>query len=390
MSKQVISNSGLVVTEIVNKSNANFTELYQVETSVSNTIVFDSIRGYRHGTWDTPITGTITLDDATAVEGACAVMIWRGSSNPTFSGGTIQSISGVITELGTYSIYFHYINSRININVFNVDGSVDITAPVLLSATIEDADPTDIVMVFSEAVTGTNLGFTIAGTTSTSFSSISGSGTTTITGVLGTSAATGETITLDYSSSTGDLEDSSGNVLASFTGSSVTNNIAGIVAFDITPNGLLSESPASSNEWLSGSGGNWNGYGVSDNAFSGDFEFEILVDNITKHTNVMFGMSLNSGNVAYNDGTFPWEYVLYENTTNLKAKDTVNSGSFITVAQVLPFNSNDKLTFKRASSVITLEFNGSNIYTFPTNTSADLYLHIAAPSVQYVSQPKAG
>ena len=46
-------------------------------------------------------------------------------------------------------------------------------------------------MVFDEDVTGTNLGFTIAGTTSTTFASISGSGTT-WTGVLATAAAFGE------------------------------------------------------------------------------------------------------------------------------------------------------------------------------------------------------
>ena len=83
-------------------------------------------------------------------------------------------------------------------------------------------------MVFSEAVTMTDLvdnGFTLSGTTSTVFSSISGSGTT-WTGVLGTAAVSTETITLSYSSVTGDVVDGSSNALATFSGTAVTNNVS--------------------------------------------------------------------------------------------------------------------------------------------------------------------
>lgn len=101
--------------------------------------------------------------------------------------------------------------------------------PFLVSATIEDAAPTDIVMVFNEVVTGTNLGFTIAGTTSTTFSSISGSGTDTITGVLAVAAEFGETVTLSYNDAVGDIIDGDSNPLATFSGTSVTNNIVGFI-----------------------------------------------------------------------------------------------------------------------------------------------------------------
>ena len=97
-------------------------------------------------------------------------------------------------------------------------------APTLISATIEDASPTDIVMVFDQVVTGTNLGFTINGTTSSTFASISGSGTNTITGVLAVAAVDGETITLDYNDAVGDIQGTS-LPLATFSGTSVTNNV---------------------------------------------------------------------------------------------------------------------------------------------------------------------
>ena len=226
-----VKGTNLTPTEVDN----NFSEIGTVSISTSNTMLFDKIGGYRHGTWATPLTGALVLDTTGAVEGGCAVAIWNGSSNPTISGGTIESLSGNITTSGTYSIYFHYLNGRFNVNIFNVSGGVtDTTAPTLTSATIEDAAPTNVVMVFSEAVTMTDLvdnGFTLAGTTSTVFSSISGSGTT-WTGVLGSAATNGETITLSYSSATGDVVDGNSNILATFTGNSVTNNIAGNFALN--------------------------------------------------------------------------------------------------------------------------------------------------------------
>jgi len=102
----------------------------------------------------------------------------------------------------------------------------DVTAPTVQSMTIEDANPDKIVIVFDEVVTGTNLGFTIAGTTSTSFSSITGSGTNTITGTLAVTAENGESVTLAYNSAVGDIVDGSANALATFAATSVTNNIA--------------------------------------------------------------------------------------------------------------------------------------------------------------------
>ena len=216
-----VKGTNLTPTEV----DENFQHVGVIEASTSNTITFAKLNNSR-GTWTTPITGAIVIDLTDAVDNAAGVVIWSGSSNPTITGGTIQNTSGVITTAGTYSIYFHYLDGRFNVNIFNVSGSGgDVTAPTLTSITIEDAAPTNVVMVFDEAVTGTNLGFTLSGTTSTTFASISGSGTT-WTGVLATAAVNGETITLSYDSGTGDFADSSSNVLASITNQAVTNNVA--------------------------------------------------------------------------------------------------------------------------------------------------------------------
>jgi hypothetical protein len=130
-------------------------------------------------------------------------------------GGEIENTDYIVTDL----------------QITIVD-TADVTAPLLSTSTIEDAAPTNIVMVFNEAVTFTNLvanGFTIGGTTSTAFASISGSGAT-WTGVLGTAAANGESVTIAYSSATGDVADLAANDLATFTAVAVTNNVAAAAA----------------------------------------------------------------------------------------------------------------------------------------------------------------
>lgn len=128
-----------------------------VDTSTSATVLFDQVTGCRHGTWANPITGDITLDETGVVEGGCAVVIWRGATNPIFIGGTIQSTSGVITVDGIYSVYLMYINGRFNVNIFNVanPGAVFIFSDLFTGGTIDTAKWT-IVNPASEVVFSQN------------------------------------------------------------------------------------------------------------------------------------------------------------------------------------------------------------------------------------------
>ena len=103
--------------EVKNIVNENDT----VDTSTSSTVLFDEVTGYIHGTWTTPITGDITLDETGAVEGGCAVVVFSGLENPNFITTLTKSSSGIITVQGLYSIYIHYIAGRYNINIFNVE-----------------------------------------------------------------------------------------------------------------------------------------------------------------------------------------------------------------------------------------------------------------------------
>jgi hypothetical protein len=98
--------------------------------------------------------------------------------------------------------------------------------PTLSSAIIYDANPDQVVMIFDQAVKATtsNLGWSLSGTTSSSFSSVNGAGILWI-GTLATPATSSETITMSYSSSTGTFEDYFGNALQNIASYSVDNDV---------------------------------------------------------------------------------------------------------------------------------------------------------------------
>lgn len=111
--------------------------------------------------------------------------------------------------------------------LLGLGGGGDIIPPTITSRVVNNANPNQIVLTFSESVTATTAGFTARRNgTNWVVSSISGSGTSwTLT--MATSAASGETLDLSYNSATGNTLDGAGNELASFTNQSVTNNISG-------------------------------------------------------------------------------------------------------------------------------------------------------------------
>lgn len=103
----------------------------------------------------------------------------------------------------------------------------DTTPPTVVSATVENANPNQVVVVFSESVTVTTAGWSFRrNTTNWAVSSVAGSGTT-WTFTMATSAASGETIDRSYNPATGATVDGAANELGSFTNASVTNNVGG-------------------------------------------------------------------------------------------------------------------------------------------------------------------
>ena len=109
--------------------------------------------------------------------------------------------------------------------------SSDSTAPTITTATVEDANPDKLVVVFSEVVTITNTtGLTITGAATPTLNAPTGSGSTTITFTLSTALTNGQSVTLNVSSSN-TIKDTANNALAATT-RTITNNVAAPVSYE--------------------------------------------------------------------------------------------------------------------------------------------------------------
>lgn len=128
---------------------------------------------------------------------------------------------------------------------FSTTAAADTTAPTISSATIENAAPSNLVVVFSEAVTiGALTGLSITGTSAPTISSVTGSGTSTLTFVLSAAAVNGNVWTLDVLG-TNTIKDTAAtpNALAATT-QAITNNVA---AADTTAPTYITGFPATAN-----------------------------------------------------------------------------------------------------------------------------------------------
>ena len=112
----------------------------------------------------------------------------------------------------------------------SVTSSVDTTAPTILTAKVEDANPDKLVVVFSEVVTITDItGLTITGAVTPTLSTPTGSGSNTITFTLSAALTNGQSVTLNVSSNT--IKDAANNSLAATT-RAITNNVAASATYD--------------------------------------------------------------------------------------------------------------------------------------------------------------
>ena len=116
--------------------------------------------------------------------------------------------------------------------------SSDTTAPTILIATVENAAPDKLVVVFSEAVNITDLtGLTITGDVTPILSAQTGSGSNTITFTLSAALTNGQSVTLNVASNNS-IEDAANNTLTATT-KAITNNVAVAAAYDVDYQAVL-------------------------------------------------------------------------------------------------------------------------------------------------------
>ena len=145
-------------------------------------------------------------------------------------------------------------------------GGGDVTAPTVTSATVENADPDTIVVVFSESVTGvsaTGWSFKKNGSAWT-ISTVTGSGTTWNFN-MASAAVNGDTLLRSYNSATGATVDGSSNELVTFTDSAVTNNVAAGVDYLAWTTLSASHEQITTNQGIRKKTGEGNAFGTSSN-----------------------------------------------------------------------------------------------------------------------------
>lgn len=182
------------------------------------------------------LTGTYTYADTESdVEGVTTFRWYRanngsGAGRAIISGATSSTYVPTLSDVGKY-IQFGVTPKAVTgtltgTQVLSAYSGpivlVDVIAPTVSSMTATGANT--VVVVFSEAVTGTIAGWSFSNGSAVGITSRSGDGTNTWTFTTSGTMAFGETLTASYAP--GDVEDLAGNALASFTGSSITNSIA--------------------------------------------------------------------------------------------------------------------------------------------------------------------
>ena len=355
------------------------------------------------------ITATGLADDATALNdltykiynGATDAFIVAKGSHTSDADVTVTGTTVVINNVNIGALG---IGDTVKVTAVDDDGVPlegdlsatftvtvgDVTAPTLVSATIEDASPTDMVMVFSEIVTGTNLGFTIAGTTSTVFASISGSGTTTITGVLATAAANGETITLAYDSAVGDIVDAASNDLATFGATGVTNNIAAagyvMITDSLATDTDLTFAAGTPNQWSADLA---NGWGVVTAQYTGAFDVKAFVQ---ENLNKDFGIGIDDDNTNANPAT----WIAEAHVSELKELFINNTGSPDVTGVTATVNAATYIRLTRVSAAADILFYYSNaggaeqlIHTFTGNAAATYIKFVIGGITRIISDLQA-
>ena len=140
----------------------------------------------------------------------------------TITVGTAYVSTDTINVTGTFT--GHSLNSIL----LAAEVVTNNVAPTVVSMTVENAAANDLVVVFNEIVTATNIGYAFrVAAGARALDAIAGSGTTTLTFTINGAAITnGQALDLSYDSGTGDTENAAAVEVVSFTQDTVTNNVA--------------------------------------------------------------------------------------------------------------------------------------------------------------------
>lgn len=202
------------------------------QVSWSTATAFDQwLTIYAQHTMSADITLTKTTSGAKAGYGAIKRIVADGSHTVTYSAfkETIGS-AGYDNRSGIVNVaYFVYDGTDYWISWSQElnQTPLDITAPTLSSATVEDANKDKIVLTYNESLDTGSVpatgDFSVSGGKSVSSVAIAGA---VVTLTVSSAYAYGNTITVSYTKGSNPIQDASGNNAGNLSSQSVTNNIS--------------------------------------------------------------------------------------------------------------------------------------------------------------------
>ena len=223
--------SGPEVNEITGFQNA---PMKAVATFNDTNFIIDGTKGYTNTVVETGATRTISANGSGHNLGNVLQVRYQFDIDCTITLAgfdTLGNNTGKIDPIpaGTYDFWFA--STPLGIILTIPLGKVT-SIPILLSATVEDANPNNLILVFNEAVTATNIGYAFrvdAG--ARTLNAISGSGSTTLTfTIAGASILFGEVLDISYDSSTGDTIGVTTSLeVADYTQTEAINNVGNLV-----------------------------------------------------------------------------------------------------------------------------------------------------------------
>ncbi|OGO84910.1 MAG: hypothetical protein A2Y24_02325 [Clostridiales bacterium GWE2_32_10] len=165
--------------------------------------------------------GTATLDGYTVTHTAGAE---TATITLTIDGIADGDETLTITPASAASIYDAAGNEMLDTQSRTAD-LTEKEVPEFVSASVSDATPNKLVVVFNEAMTLDDTDGLSLGGVAVDIEGVTGSGSQILTFTLSRNIVAGEGFTLSYDASLGSIEDEAGNALDDFTDEAVTNNV---------------------------------------------------------------------------------------------------------------------------------------------------------------------
>jgi len=324
------------------------------DDAISNEAVSLNVRADKKRFPTTKVTqsGALTFTSVSsgAINGYGEVKVVTCDGSDITLTGDFTNYSTINTTAGQTIVITFVWNSSLAEYMVSVDPSgavTDTTPPTATSATVENADPDALVVVFSEAVTLTDMtGLSLNGDwTGVTISSLtSGDGTNTLTFALDTPIANGESGSFVYGA-TNNIEDTSGNGLVT-SSTAVTNNVDSSYTF------------ANTHELVVDASG--EGVLVTDSNLwpTGDYSVEFWIEPLIDASNHNYLILTDSG------GTFSTIISYATSQTKIRARTFTDLSNYINLyGNTTPTNGallHIVLTYNNSTQTMTLYRNGSD------------------------------